>query len=147
SVHGGKSLATFVLLKEPDSHWLKPVAGTGENLELVARTHYSVDPENPYGRGISGEVFRTQKPFVESDLARRTKGTPWEQANVNTGVTACIAAPLIKHGQSIGVILSFVSPSWANDEEIVALMLRIAENLCFAIDNFDRESEKARISA
>jgi diguanylate cyclase (GGDEF)-like protein len=147
SVHGGKSLATFVLLKEQDSHWLKPVAGTGENLEIVARTHYSVDPENPYGCGISGEVFRSQKPHVERDLARHTRGTPWEQANINTGVAACIAAPLIRHGQSIGVILSFLSPSWAKDEEIVALMLRIAENVCFAIDNFDREAEKARIAA
>lgn len=74
SVHGGKSLATFVLLKEQDSHWLKPVAGTGENVEIVAQASYSVDPENPYGRGISGEVFRSQKPIVERDLARRTRG-------------------------------------------------------------------------
>nr|WP_249806267.1 GAF domain-containing protein [Bradyrhizobium sp. 1] len=146
SVNGGKSLATFVLLKEQDSHWLKPVAGSGENLEIVARTRYSVDAENPYGRGISGEVFRTQKPFVERDLARRTRGTPWEQANTNTGVAACVAAPLIRRGESVGVILAFLSQSWAKDEEIVALMLRIAENVCFAIDNFDREAEKARIA-
>jgi diguanylate cyclase (GGDEF)-like protein len=146
SVHGGKSLATFVLLKEPDSHWLKPVAGSGENLEIVARARYSVDAENPHGRGISGEVFRTQKPFVERDLARRTRGTPWEQANTNTGVAACVAAPLIRRGESVGVILAFLSASWAKDEEIVALMLRIAENVCFAIDNFDREAEKARIA-
>ncbi|MGY8708487.1 EAL domain-containing protein [Bradyrhizobium sp. 18BD] len=147
SVHGGKSLATFVLLKEQDSHWLKPVAGSGENLEIVARTHYSTDPENPYGGGISGEVFRTQKPIVERDLARRTRGTAWEQANINTGVAAVVAAPLVKHGRSIGVILSFLSQSWARDEEIVGLMLRIAENVCFAVDNFDREAEKARIAA
>ncbi|MCP3447640.1 GAF domain-containing protein [Bradyrhizobium sp. CCGUVB14] len=147
SVHGGKSLATFVLLKEQDSHWLKPVAGTGENVEIVAQASYSVDPENPYGRGISGEVFRSQKPIVERDLARRTRGTPWERANVNTGVAAVVAAPLIKHGQSIGVILSFLSQSWAKDEEVVALMLRIAENVCFALDNFGREAEKTRIAA
>ncbi|WP_456737231.1 MULTISPECIES: bifunctional diguanylate cyclase/phosphodiesterase [unclassified Bradyrhizobium] len=146
SVHGGKSLATFVLLKEPDSHWLQPVAGTGESLEIVARTRYSTDPENPYGRGISGEVFRTQKPIVERDLPLRTKGTPWEKLNLVTGAAAVVAAPLVKHGRSIGVILAFLSRSWAKDEEIVALMLRIAENVCFAVDNFDREAEKARIA-
>ena len=146
SVHGGKSLATFVLLKEQDSHWLKAVAGTGENLELVAGTQYSTDPCNPYGRGISGEVFRTQKPIIERDLARHTKGTPWEQSHVDTGVAALVAAPLVKRGQSVGVILAFLSQSWARDDEVVALMLRIAENVCFAIDNFDREAEKARIA-
>ncbi|MDN5003617.1 GAF domain-containing protein [Bradyrhizobium sp. GCM10027634] len=146
SVHGGKSLATFVLLKEPDSHWLTPVAGTGQNMELVTQTRYSVDPDNPYGRGISGQVFRSQKPHVERDLASHTKGTPWERINVNTGVAACVVAPLVSRGESIGVILSFLSRSWAKDDEIVALMLRIAENVCFAIDNFDREAEKARIA-
>nr|WP_249794986.1 EAL domain-containing protein [Bradyrhizobium sp. Oc8] len=146
SVHGGKSLATFVLLKERDSHWLKPVAGTGASVEIVAQTSYSVDPANPYGRGISGEVFRSQKPIVERNLASRTRGTPWERANINTGVAAVVAAPLIKHGQSIGVMLAFLSQSWAKDEEVVGLMLRIAENVCFAIDNFDREAEKARIA-
>ncbi|MDT4739306.1 GAF domain-containing protein [Bradyrhizobium sp. WYCCWR 12699] len=147
SVHGGKSLATIVLLREPDSHWMKPVAATGQNLELVTQARYSVDPDNPFGRGISGEVFRTQKAIVEDDLASRTRGSPWEQANVNTGVAACVVAPLVKRGESVGVLLFFISRSWAKDEEIVALLLRMAENVSFAIENFGRESEKARISA
>ncbi|WIW47341.1 GAF domain-containing protein [Bradyrhizobium sp. 62B] len=147
SVHGGKSLATIVLLREPDSHWMKPVAATGQNLELVTQARYSVDPDNPFGRGISGEVFRTQKAIVEDDLASRTRGPPWEQANVNTGVAACVVAPLVKRGESVGVLLFFISRSWAKDEEIVALLLRMAENVSFAIENFGRESEKARISA
>jgi diguanylate cyclase (GGDEF)-like protein len=147
SVHGGKSLATFVLLKEQGSHWLKPVAGTGQNLDLLTQASYSVDPENPHGRGLSGEVFRTQKAIVEHHLEKRTKGTPWERANVMAGVVACVAAPLIRHGESVGVMFFFVSRSWAKDEEVVALLLRIAENVCFALENFGRETEKARIAA
>lgn len=146
SVHGGKSLATIVLLKERESHWLKPVAGTGHNLELVAQTNYSVDADNPYGRGISGHVFRSQKPHVEDDLVGRTKGTPWEQANVNAGVAACVAAPLVKCGESVGVILFFISRSWAKDQEVVALLLRMAENVSFALQNFVRDEEKAQIA-
>lgn len=79
SVHSGKSLATIVLLREPDSHWMIPVAATGQNLELVTQARYSIDPENPYGKGISGEVFRTQKAIVEDDLASRTRGSPWSR--------------------------------------------------------------------
>ncbi|QIO36386.1 bifunctional diguanylate cyclase/phosphodiesterase [Bradyrhizobium sp. 1(2017)] len=146
SVHGGKSLATVVLLKERESHWLKPVAGTGQNLELVAQTKYSVDAGNPYGRGISGNVFRSQRPYVEEDLFSRTKGTLWEQANINAGVAACVAAPLVKSGESVGVILFFISKSWAKDQEVVALLLRMAENISFALQNFDRDEEKAQIA-
>jgi hypothetical protein len=41
----------------------------------------------------------------------------------------------------------FISKSWAADEEIIALMARIAENVSVAIDNLDRASEKARTEA
>ncbi|TYL90258.1 EAL domain-containing protein [Bradyrhizobium rifense] len=146
AVYCAKSLATFVLLREPDSHWLKPVAATGQNLDLIRQAHYSIDPENPHGRGIVGEVFRTQRLIVEDDLANRIKGTAWEQANVDAGAVACMVAPLVKRGASVGVLFSFVSKSWANDEEVVALLLRMTENVSFALENFDRETEKARIA-
>ena len=55
--------------------------------------------------------------------------------------------PLIKSGQSIGVLMFFVGKSWAEDEEIVALMARIAENVSFALENFERASEKAKADA
>lgn len=146
AVYSGKSLATFVLLHEPDSEWLTPVAATGHNLDLIRQSRYSIDPESPYGKGISGEVFRTQQAIVEDDLVNRTKGTTWEQANVNAGAVACVAAPLIKRGTSIGVLFFFVSKAWAKDEGIVALLLRMTENVCFALENFDRDKEKAQIA-
>ncbi|MBH5400505.1 GAF domain-containing protein [Bradyrhizobium sp. CNPSo 4010] len=146
SVHDGKSLATFVLLREPNSHWLTPVAATGQNLHLIRQARYSIDSDNPHGQGISGQVFRTQKAMVEDDLVGRTKGTIWEQANVNAGSVACVVAPLIKRGTSVGVMFFFVSKSWAKDEGIVALLLRITENVCFALENFDRDQEKAEIA-
>jgi diguanylate cyclase (GGDEF)-like protein len=144
AVHSGNSIATVVLLAEPDSIWLKPVAGTGEAVELITQTRFSIDPDNPYGRGISGEAFRTQKPCVNSDFPSTTKGGPWEEAQRATGVVACVAAPLIKAGKSTGVLLFFVSRSWARDEEIVALLARMAENVSFALDNFERAAAKAK---
>jgi EAL domain-containing protein (putative c-di-GMP-specific phosphodiesterase class I) len=39
--------------------------------------------------------------------------------------------------------LFFVSKSWAADDEIVALLSRIAENVSFALDNFGRAKAKA----
>ncbi|WP_139101895.1 GAF domain-containing protein, partial [Acinetobacter baumannii] len=69
AVYSGKSVATAVLLVEPGSSWLKPVAGTGESLHLITQTRFSIDPDNEYGKGISGEAFRTQRPCANDDLA------------------------------------------------------------------------------
>ena len=40
------------------------------------------------------------------------------------------------------MLLFFITKSWAIDEEIVDLLARMAENVSFALDNFDRADEK-----
>lgn len=144
SVHGGESLAAAILLAEPGSIWLKPVAGTGEIVEQITRTRFSIDPDNVYGAGVCGNAFRTQKPCINNDILCSVQGRPWRQAGRETGVVACVALPLIKTGKSIGVLMFFISKSWAADEEIIALMARIAENVSVALGNLDRAGEKAK---
>jgi diguanylate cyclase (GGDEF)-like protein len=147
AVNSGKSAATVVLLAQPGSTWLEPVAGTGEIVEQIKQARHSVDPDSIYGNGVCGRAFRTQKPCVNHDILNSAQGRPWQQTARETGVTACVAVPLIKSGQSVGVLLFFVGESWAEDEEIVALMARIAENVSFALENFERASEKAKTDA
>jgi GAF domain-containing protein len=147
AVNKGKSAATVVLLARPDSTWLEPVAGTGDIVEQIKQSRHSIDPDSIYGNGVCGRAFRTQKACVNHDILNSTQGHPWQQTARETGVTACVAVPLIKSGQSIGVLLFFVGKSWAEDEEIVALMARIAENVSFALENFERASEKAKADA
>jgi diguanylate cyclase (GGDEF)-like protein len=143
AVHSGKSIATVVLLSEPGSHWLKAVAGTGESLEQITASRFSIDPDNPWGKGVCGQAFRTQKPCINNDILNSEQGRPWRQAGHRTGVVACVAVPLMKSGKSVGVLLFFVGRSWAADEEIVALLSRMAENVSFALENFERSAEKA----
>jgi len=147
AVYSGKSAATVILLAEPDSIWLKPAAGTGAIVQQIIQAPFSIDAGNVYGTGVCGRAFRTQRPAVNNDILNSTQGQPWHQAARETGVTACVAVPLIKADESVGVLLFFVGKLWAEDEEIVALMARIAENVSFALDNFERAGEKARADA
>ena len=45
------------------------------------------------------------------------------------------------------MLLFFVGTLWAEDEEIIALMARLGENVSFAVENFERNAEKARADA
>jgi diguanylate cyclase (GGDEF)-like protein len=144
AVHSGESIATVAFLAEPDSTWLKPVAGTGEIVELITRARFSIDPDDVHGTGACGTAFRTQKPCINDDILNSVQGRPWQQVGRETGVVACVALPLIKAGNSVGVLLFFVSRSWAADKEIIALLARMAENVSFALDNFDRAGKKAK---
>ena len=144
AVQGGRSNATVAYLVEPGSTWLKPVAGTGEIAGLITQTRFSIDPDNIYGVGVCGQAFRTQKPCVNEDILNSVQARPWQQAGCESGVVACVAVPLIKAGNSVGVLVFFISKAWANDDEIVALMSRIAANVSVALDSFERAAEKER---
>jgi diguanylate cyclase (GGDEF)-like protein len=144
AVHSGKSAAAVVFCAEIDSSWLKAVAGTGESVELITQSHFSIDPDNPYGNGVCGKAFRTQQPQINADILNSAQGQPWRAAAQATGVMASVALPLTKSGKSVGVLMFFIGRSWAADEEIIAVLARIAENVSFALDNFERAAEKAR---
>ncbi len=144
AVHVGRSIAATVLLSEPDSPWLKAVAGTGQIVDMgaVRQSRFSIDPDNPYGKGVCGKAFRTQKASVNEDILNSEQGRPWRETSREAGIVASCAVPLIKNGNSIGVILFFITKSWAADQEIIALLSRMAENVSVALENLDRAHEK-----
>jgi diguanylate cyclase (GGDEF)-like protein len=144
TVNDGKSLASVILLEEPGSVWLKPVAGNGAIIEQVEKTPVSIDPDHVFGAGVCGIAFRTQQPSVNDDFLNSIQGKRWEKAIREGGVVACAAFPLIKAGKSVGVFAFLIGKSWATDKEVIALLARIAENVSFAIENLDRADEKAR---
>ena len=144
AVHVGDSLAATVLLAEPNSHWLQPVAGTGQIITTVRKSHFSTNPDDIYGRGICGNAFRTQKACVNDDLITSEQGRPWRESSREAGVVASCAAPLTKFGKSIGVLLFFITKSWATDQEIVALLARMAENVSVALENLDIADKKEK---
>ena len=104
-------------------------------------------PATSMERASAAGHSERRRPAVNNDILNSTQGQPWHQAARETGVTACVAVPLIKADESVGVLMFFVGKLWAEDEEIVALMARIAENVSFALENFERAGEKARADA
>lgn len=138
----GNSIAATVLLSEANSPWLRAVAGTGKIVDMVKRIRFSIDPDNPYGKGVCGKAFRTQQASVNEDILNSEQGRPWRDSSREAGVVASCAVPLIKDGQSVGVILFFITKSWAADGEIIALLSHMGENVSLALENFDRAHEK-----
>ena len=144
AVHVGRSIAATVLLSDADSPWLTAVAGTGQIVDMgaVRQSRFSIDPDNPYGKGVCGKAFRTQKASVNEDILNSEQGRPWRESSREAGIVASCAVPLVKNGVSVGVILFFITKSWAADPEIIALLSRMAENVSVALENLDRAQEK-----
>ena len=118
------------------------IAGTGG--EQLRSARISVDEAIAEGRGLVGIAFRTQQPCVSNDFLNDERTQLWHETARAAGVMAGAAIPLLRGGCAVGVLLFYADQEGAFDEEVVKLLQRMAENIAFALDNFEREAERKR---
>jgi diguanylate cyclase (GGDEF)-like protein len=140
----GKALGTAIFLAESDSTWLRRAAGSGKH---TINMKVSSDPDIPEGQGLAGRAFRTGEVCVCHDYLSDPRIRPWRSLVLASGATSGAAVPLVVHGQVVGSLSFFFGKDTGRlDDEMIKLMARIAENISFGIENFDRERQKDRLS-
>ena len=146
AVFGGKLLGTGVLLAGPDRR-LRAVAGAGGGLDTLLSNNdtSSVDEASDDGKGLAPSAFRTGRSFVSNDYLNDERTRRWHAHARKIGARSAAAVPIKRHGNPIGVLLFYLDQPHALTEETVGLLERMAENVSFALDNFDRDRATTRI--
>jgi diguanylate cyclase (GGDEF)-like protein len=99
-------------------------------------------------RGFIGEAFVTGKPAFTNDYPA-AQGVPplWKAMGERFGIRSAAAVPILREGRPVGAIAFYLDMLGSIDEEMVSLMTRMAENVAFALDNFDRAEARAEADA
>ena len=99
----------------------------------------------PKAAGLTGTSFRTRAPCIINDFLADERTAHWHSLAREDGTRSGASFPLLRNGnEAVGVLL-FLSPEkGAFTDDLVELLARLAENVSFALDNFDRADEKAR---
>jgi len=121
-----------------------PVASEGKArsyLDDLTAMSTSLSPE---GRGCTGTAFREMKACIINDLENNEASQPWREKNRQYGINSIASFPILRQGGSYAILAVYSDQVGAFDEEIVHLLEEIAGNISFALDNFDREAERAR---
>jgi PAS domain S-box-containing protein len=142
AVNGGKFLLAGVCVPATDSLAARFAATAGGGAEGLRDVTLSIDSQTPEGRGLVGSAFRTQKPGISNDFINDEQTKPWHALALQGGIAAGAAMPLMRKDSCIGVLLLYSNEKGAFDDEIISLLERMAKNVVFALDNFDRESER-----
>jgi len=142
AVFGGELISTSVLVPGREGHSVEIVAIAGTGGEQLRSAHISVDESIAQGRGLVGISFRTLQPCVSNDFLNDERTQLWHETARAAGVMAGAAVPLLRGGRAVGVLLFYADQEGAFDEEVVKLLQRMAENIAFALDNFEREAER-----
>lgn len=142
----GQSLgAAAIFLEKRGQHLLQLTAAAGHGLEAIRKMEISIDPDHPRGRGLAGPAFREQTLKIAYDLAADDR-TRDQAARVHQPYGAA-AVPLVQHGASVGVMYFFFARnSGDGDDDIRQLMRDIGANISFALEVFENDAHKERIS-
>jgi diguanylate cyclase (GGDEF)-like protein/PAS domain S-box-containing protein len=140
AVDGGKFITTGILLFDPGTTWVRVAAASGADTDKLREARISLDEAIPEGRGLVGTAFRTSKPCVSTDYLNDPVSQVWRENAKNVGSVAVV--PLLKDGQVIGALIFYATEKRAFEGEIVKLLERMAENVVFALDNFEHEAKR-----
>jgi PAS domain S-box-containing protein len=142
AVHGGRLLAASICVPGEHSADAQIVAVAGSGADQLRDVQLSSDGATPEGRGLVETAFRTQAPCISNDFLGDAGTAPWHEAARRADIAAGAALPLIQHGRTVGVLSLYSADTNAFDEEVVQLLMHMARNVVFALDNLNREAER-----
>ena len=122
------------------------VAGTWETRRTELEVSLRNSIGNPqYAGSVVSEVLETLLPAVENDVCTR-QDVPAYKVLVRQGVAAVGAFPLVVDGNLVGAIVFNTAEAWYFDDEEIALLTSLTNNISFALNHLARAERVSRLS-
>jgi PAS domain S-box-containing protein len=138
--HGGFRLARIGLVDE-ESGVVKPVAsksiteGYLDNMRVTVR-------EEPEGMGPTGSAIRKGKLQIVNDFLSNPRTSPWHEEAEKLGYNSVAAIALKLNRKTIGALTIYGGEKNYFHGQMSGLLLQLAADISFALDNLDREARR-----
>ncbi|MBP6716827.1 MAG: PAS domain S-box protein, partial [Acidobacteria bacterium] len=134
--HGGMAMAWIGLMRPDDSVLCVAAHGTGaDRLKEVG----VIDCAS--AAGPTHTALRGGHAVWTSDC-EHAPPLPWEAEGRSLGWSACAALPLCRLGRTVGALTIYAFSADAFDDDGRRLLQELANNISFALDNFDRDARR-----
>ena len=138
---GGMKMAWIGII-DGASNLIKPEASFGDGIEYLNEVKISVRDNNPAGLGPAGRSIRENKPIWCQDFQHDPATVAWHEKGREFGWGASASLPLLRKGVVIGALGLYADVANAFDEAAQNLLIEMATNISFALDNYCREVER-----
>lgn len=140
--YGEFSLAWIGLYDEADNR-IKPVCHAGKDDGYLDSIDITIG--KPSGEGPTGLAFSEGRIITSSDIATDPRMIPWREEALKRGYHSSAAVPLRQRGEIIGVFSFYATEHefFTIDEQ--SLLERIGEEISFALDSIDLETEHRKV--
>ena len=141
---GGMKLAWIGWL-DREGGKIKPVAWYGNDADYLKDIEISIDPNDPFGRGPTGTAMREDRPYWCQDFQQNPATAPWRERGAKFDWKASAALPLHRNGEVAGVLTLYATTANAFDEAARNLLVEMAMDIDYALDNFERENQRRQV--
>jgi diguanylate cyclase (GGDEF)-like protein/PAS domain S-box-containing protein len=138
--HGGMQMA-WVGQINPSDQKILPVAKCGKNLDYLDKLVVSADVALPEGRGPVGNSFRDNKIVIIDDIDLDPSVNVWRKLLIGYGWQSIGIFPIMRNNQRFAVLCVYHDQKAAFDESAISLLDEMAQDISFALDNFDRKAQ------
>ncbi len=138
---GGIKMVCIALI-EPKTQRVRPIASFGEGSEYLQNLEISIDPDNPLSGGPGGTSIRENRPVWCQDFCNDPMTAPWHVLGARFGWRSLASLPIHTNGVVIGVFILYADEIDAFDVAVRDLLVEIASDIDFALNNFERETQR-----
>jgi diguanylate cyclase (GGDEF)-like protein len=144
AILGGIFSGTMVAFVEPDGRALRGVAVAGPGSEMGMNLPIPIDPSGPGGRSLSEIAFKSKRACISNDAQNDPRIVNSRAIVQSTNTQSVAVFPLLVGGESVGVLIFLSINQGTATPELTELLQRLADNVSFALANFDRAGEKVK---
>ncbi len=138
---GGMKMA-WIGLVDPETRMVRPVTSFGDGTDYLSSLKLSIDTDDLQGGGPTCIAIRESRPYWCQDLLNDPATSPWRELIQRADWAALSSLPLRRNGVVIGSFILYSDEINAFDELTRDLLTEMATDISFALDAFDRESQR-----
>jgi diguanylate cyclase (GGDEF)-like protein/PAS domain S-box-containing protein len=141
---GGMKMAWIGLLDQA-SQIVKPVASYGSGIEYLDSLEVSIKTNDPSSRGPVATAIREGHPVWCQDFQHDEMTELWHERAVTYGWQASASLPIYCKGSTVGIFMLYGDITDAFDEVAQNLLIEMAMDISYALNNFANEAERIQI--
>lgn len=123
----------WIGLEDRETRIVAPTIRTGRAAAYVEHLRISTDPDSPQGQGPSAISMRTGQPFIVNDFLAAGVTAPWHALAKAHGLHASASFRIDDGAGRIGGLAFYAGEAGLFDDEIVALLGRLARSVSLAL--------------
>jgi len=139
-------LNVFVVLVESEGQEVRVIHARANSTIEVPEADLSIRENLGSGRGLVAQALKDLKPAILNDVLAAGPSQYVHPRLLRDGVRAIGVFPLVRDGRGVGAMTFDTDEAGYFDDEEIALLSNLTNNLSFALENLARQQRVVRLS-